>query len=330
MKIALRADIHANFSALQTITADIDAWGADLVIVGGDLVNRGPKPRECLEFVHQRILAGSWYWLRGNHEDYVLEQARSQMAPDDPAYEVHRASRWTLEQLTSPIRLDNRRNGAHRHDDHRHDDQHSSSPTLQPANLDLVKSMPFQLNLLDPDSWQVNFVHASMKGIRDGIYPETADGVLHSKIYNPLPSDSHELVKWIGARSNQAPLSLFGVGHTHRPVIRQLEQVLVVNAGSAGLPFDQDTRPSYARLTYHKNQWHAEIRRCAYDFEQAKEDFYTSGYLEGGGPLVKLVLIELQTAQSQLYHWAKRYQERALQGEIGMFDSVVNYLELSM
>ena len=54
MKIALLADIHANFSALQTVSADIETWQPDLVIVAGDLVNRGPKPKECLEFVHQQ------------------------------------------------------------------------------------------------------------------------------------------------------------------------------------------------------------------------------------------------------------------------------------
>ena len=101
MKIALLSDIHANFTALQTVTADIDHWQPDLVIVAGDLVNRGPKPRECLQFVYQRTREQNWYWLRGNHEDYVLEQAETIREPGNPAAEVHRASCWTMEKLNS-------------------------------------------------------------------------------------------------------------------------------------------------------------------------------------------------------------------------------------
>ena len=319
MKIALLADIHANFTALQAVYADIETWQPDLVIVAGDLVNRGPKPRECLEFVYHKILEGNWYWLRGNHEDYVLDQARVVGAPGQPANEVHRASRWTLEQLNGRGNLKKSKQSTGK----------LSTPEIKYTNLELLRQMPFQINLLDPGGRQVSFVHASMMGIRDGIYPETSDHALESKVFSPLAESANEKVQWLGSQSNPSSLSLFGVGHTHRPLIRRLGEVLVVNAGSAGLPFDQDTRPSYARLTFHKGEWQAEIRRCDYDLYQAERDFFTTGYLEGGGPLVKLVLIELRTAQSQLYHWAIRYQERALLGEISMDDSVERYLELS-
>lgn len=308
MKIALLADIHANFAALQTVAAEINLWRPDLVIVAGDLVNRGPKPRECLEFVYQRIREQNWYWLRGNHEEYVLEQAKTIHEPGNPAAEVHRASCWTMEQLNSWA-----------------PDEESSNSF---SGIHLLKQMPFQLNLLDPSARLASFVHASLQGIREGIYPEMTDEAIKSHLMThpaPLP---HEQTDWIGMPSSHAPLSLFGVGHTHRPVIRRLDEALVVNAGSAGLPFDQDTRPSYARLTFHKGEWSAEICRFTYDLEQAEKDFYTTGYLENGGPLVKLVLIELRTAQSQLYHWAIRYQEHALKGEISMSASVDRYLSL--
>ena len=357
MKIALLADIHANFSALQTVTAAIDTWHADLVIVGGDLVNRGPKPTECLEFVHQRILDGPWYWLRGNHEDYVISQAQPEAPQTGPAAEVHRASRWTLEQLYS-----------------------RSAPAAATTQLDLLKAMPFQLSLYDPQGDEARFVHASMTGIRDGIYPENSDKAIEERIYTDTDAAPVKSVRWIdagygapgpgasdsstrdsseqksstpkvgvqkfdasyiGARNhgpqtkaspsfeNQAQprnLSLFGVGHTHRPLIRQLNGTLVVNAGSAGLPFDGDTRPSYAQLTFSKGQWQANIQRVDYDIKQAEQDFYRAGYLEGGGPLVKLVLIELRSGRSQLFNWAMRYQQRAIQGEISMRESVSQFL----
>lgn len=315
MKIAVLSDIHANYVALQTVSNDVDQWQPDMVIVAGDLVNRGPRPRECLEFVHQRIQDQNWFWLRGNHEDYVIGQAQEVGKVDKSASEVHRASRWTLERL----------NGHLDRDEILMDNQSQAGPPL-PDNLDLLKNMPYQINLLDPDGKQASFVHASRKGIREGIYPETSDEALSEKMFAPLPSGEEEKIQWISPCNRQEPLSLFAVGHTHRPLIRQLSGTLVVNAGSAGLPFDRDTRPSYACLTHHRGQWQAEIRRCEYDLHQAEKDFFTSGYLDEGGPLVKLVLIELRTAQSQLYHWAIRYQERALKGEISMGESVDQYL----
>ena len=48
MKIAVLADIHGNLPALEAVAAHVEAWQPDRVIVAGDLVNRGPRPLECL------------------------------------------------------------------------------------------------------------------------------------------------------------------------------------------------------------------------------------------------------------------------------------------
>ena len=54
MKLAVLADIHANWPALQAVTEHLEAWQPDQVIVDGDTVNRGPRPAECLRFVQDR------------------------------------------------------------------------------------------------------------------------------------------------------------------------------------------------------------------------------------------------------------------------------------
>ncbi len=105
-----------------------------------------------------------------------------------------------------------------------------------------------------------------------------------------------------------------------------LDHVLVVNAGSVGLPFDHDIRLGYAQVTWQNGTWQAEIVRLSYDIAEAKKDFYETGYLENGGPLTKLVKIELETASSHLYNWAIQYQEPALQGKISVEESVKKYL----
>ena len=283
MKIAVLTDIHANFVALQAVSAQIEAWGPDHVFMAGDQVKRGPRPTECLRFVQKKIDSEGWRWVRGNHEDYVISQARKDAPLNGPHFEVHKASYWTYQQLG--------------------------------YDVSALKAMPFQQSVLDPAGHEVRIVHASMCGLRDGIYPETPDSALATKI------------RGNSANPTKALPAVFCVGHTHRPLVRRLDSTLVVNAGSAGLPFDGDIRPAYAQLIFQNGEWRADIVRVGYDLQAAERDFYTSGYLPDAGPLVELVLVELREARSQLYNWSIRYQDLAWRGEITMADSVREFKE---
>jgi len=286
MKIAVLADIHANLSALKTANDHIEIWNPDYVIIAGDLVNRGPRPLECFQFFRDKQLNYGWKLIRGNHEEYVLHNINPRTPYTSPEVEVHRASIWTGNQLG--------------------------------VEVETLKALPIQESLIGPDGREVRFVHGSMKGLRDGIYPETSDEELREKI--ELPNKQKE---------DYPPPSVFCVGHTHRPLIRTLDGTTVVNAGSVGLPFDGDTRLAYAQLTWQGDNWKTEIVRLEYDRELAERDFYASRYLECGGPLVKLVQIELRTAHSQLYNWAAKYQKSVLASKISMEASVNEYISSS-
>lgn len=281
MKIAVIADLHANYVALQAVVEHISRWQPDQVIVLGDLVNRGSRPAECLEFVLQQQRNAGWLLVRGNHEDYVIDQAASEDIKSGPSSEVHRPSYWTYQQLGGEV---------------------------QP-----LQAMPFQQSLYDEYGRELRFVHASMTSNRDGIYPETSDQAVREKMH-------------LNRKGFPRSPVVVCVGHTHRPFIRESDGLLLVNAGSAGLPFDRDERPSYARIFLQNGTWKASISRVAYDRRQAEDDFYATGYLENGGPLVQLVLIELRSASSQLYSWASRFQEAALTGQITVDESVRRYL----
>ena len=58
------------------------------------------------------------------------------------------------------------------------------------------------------------------------------------------------------------PVAVYG--HVHRPFIRSLPALTVVNSGSVGLPYDGDTRASYLLL----DDSTPTIRRVAYDVER--------------------------------------------------------------
>jgi predicted phosphodiesterase len=274
MKLAVLSDIHSNLFALQAVTAHLEQWKPDRVVVAGDVVNRGSRPRECLEWVLEKERDCGWLTVRGNHEDYVLTQADPEAPRAGPAFEVHRGSYWTYQQLLGEVSA--------------------------------LVAMPFQQSFTDPLGGEARVLHASMRGNRDGIFPRTGDETLREQVY--------------------LPPALFCVGHTHCALIRKLDQTLVVNAGSVGLPFDGDRRAGYAQLTWMHGEWRAEIIRLEYDYGEAERDFFASGFMEGAGPLAELVMVELRQARSLLFHWALTYQERALAGEISMEQSVREFL----
>lgn len=276
MKLAVLADIHANLAALQAVLEDVDAWRPDVIVVAGDIVNRGPRPAECLHLVQERQRTAGWQVVLGNHEEYVLLHTRPDAPKEGPKLEIFRSSLWTLQRLNGEV--------------------------------EALQAMPFQQTLAAPDGSEVRIVHASMRGTRDGIFPATPDDVLRLQVGRP-----------------HAPL--FIVGHTHVPLIRRLDGCLVVNVGAVGMPFDGDPRASYGRFTWRGGEWQAEVVRVAYDRSQTEQDYLTTGFLEDGGALARLMLRELQLARSQLYQWALRFEEPVLAGQLTVSQSVERFLE---
>lgn len=275
MKLAVLADIHANLPALRAVLDHIDAWQPDAVVVAGDIVNRGPRPAECLRLVQERQHTAGWRLLLGNHEEYVLHQAQPDTAHSGPRFEIFRSSYWTLQQLNGDV-----------------------------ASL---QALPFSQSLFAPDGSEVRIAHASMRGTRDGIFPDTPNDVLRVQVGRPHAS-------------------LFVVGHTHVPLVRRIDHTLVVNVGAVGMPFDGDPRASYGQLTWLRGDWQAGIVRVAYDRSQTEQDYVDTGFLADGGALARLMLQELRLARSQLFQWALDYETPVLAGELSMDESVERHL----
>ncbi len=275
MKVAVLADIHANYPALLEVAEHVQTWNPDLVFVAGDTVNRGPRPIECLEFVQEKSRKEGWCAIRGNHEDYVIVYSQPDAPREGPLYELFHYSFWTYEQLGCDTKA--------------------------------LEAMPEKFSHENSGSGEFRGVHASMRSNRHGIYPEMADQTL-KKLINPPPA-------------------VLAVGHTHRPLVRQVEQTLVVNAGSVGLPFDGDARAAYAQIECQNGKWGGKIIRLHYDIEQTKQDYVETGFVEDAGPLAKLIRLELEHSLSQLYQWMSRYMNSVLDGEISVEAAANVYLE---
>jgi putative phosphoesterase len=276
MKIAVLGDIHGNYRALQAVADHVDRWEPDLVFVLGDTINRGPRSRECLAFILQQRNQAGWHVIRGNHEEYVLNFEQPDQPTSGSEYEYLRFVHWTYQQTP-------------------------------PEQVREIHALPYQIDQTLVNRQEIRGVHASMRGLRSGIYPSTEQSALQNMI-SPAPH-------------------LLMVGHTHYPLTRQLENTLVVNAGSVGFPFDGDTRPCYAQLFWEGETWQVDFIRVPYDHQAALEDFTRTAFREQGGPMVDVILTEIKLARPQLSHWNHRYLQPVLEGKIPLGEAVEAYLE---
>lgn len=276
MKIAVLSDIHGNMPALRAVAKHIETWQPDLVVVNGDIVNRGPCSQTVLSFVSDKRKSDGWHLLRGNHEEFLLRFGQPDSKLTGPAVEINRFVRFAYQQLN--------------------------------GELEALIEMPERFSWFAPDNSEFRVIHASMRSNRDGIYCDLTDDELRQRI-TPAPS-------------------VFVTGHTHKPLIRQVDETLVVNTGSAGAPFDLDWRPSYGRFTWDPQQsWQAEIVRVEYDRALIERDYVRSGFLQEGGPLAQIMLVELRKARGLIYHWSSQYEKAVTSGEISLEESVKRVLQ---
>ncbi|MBE0511407.1 MAG: metallophosphatase family protein [Chromatiales bacterium] len=273
MKIAVLSDVHGNTPALQAVLADIQAWGADSVIVNGDLVNRGPCSLAAWGLL--QALRENVYLLRGNHENWVLHAAAHDPNPHSPTHEIDRLVHWTVAQLGNAL------------------------PSLH--------AWADHLDLDELDGASLHITHGSRLGDRKGIQPECEGEELRQKLGDPR--------------------ALFVVSHTHRAFRRELDGNILINTGSVGQPFDGDVRASYARLQFWRGRWQGEIRRVAYDREQAIRDFEQSGFLDQAGALAPLIFREFVEAQMRVGPWRRQWLARVQAGEISVAEAVQAYLK---
>ncbi|MEN8175346.1 MAG: metallophosphoesterase family protein, partial [Pseudomonadota bacterium] len=165
---------------------------------------------------------------------------------------------------------------------------------------------PDHLCFHGPDGCWVHVTHGSMLGNRAGISSSVPDESLAERI----PED----------------IALFIGGHTHKVHRRRYRGVEILNVGSVGSPFDRDERAAYGRLEFRDGRWHIDVRRLAYDRARTDRDFRTSGFLDQGGPLARIIYEEWRRADLLIRYWGQRYATAVQAGEISLAKSVDDFL----
>lgn len=125
---------------------------------------------------------------------------------------------------------------------------------------------------IDGKKKQIHITHGSPLSSRDGIHANLSEAQLREKNIHV-----HEA---------------FISSHTHLPMLRYLDNTLVLNTGSVGQPLDGNEKASYGKITVSNTEIRGEIARVAYDKEQADKDYFESGFLDHGGPVAQLIYLE--------------------------------------
>lgn len=136
-RVAVLADIHGNIPALEAVVEDIASQGVDEVLVGGDLVGRGPQGSQVV----RRIRQLGWPSVRGNHEDYLLTFRRGEVPPDWLEADEWSASRWMAAEL-------------------------------EDSDIPYLESLPFSVR--SQELPHLHLVHGSPEANNDGIGPWTS------------------------------------------------------------------------------------------------------------------------------------------------------------
>ncbi len=257
MKIAAISDIHGNLAALEAVIEHVDAFRPDLVLVVGDIINRGPLSVSCWEIVQERVTRDGWQLLYGNHEEYILDYLK-------PDVQHRPATYWTVMQMGH-------------------------------ERMQALLSLPFSLVVSAPDGSELRAYHGSIQHTRDGIYTQTSDQALR-RMVDPAAS-------------------IFITAHTHRPLMRWLDGIPVVNCGSVGAPFDGDVRASYAQITWRSGRWVMNIVRVPYDRVRTDVDYHDTGFFFVE-PVTQVHFYEWYYARPLYPYWEHGYAPRVKAGEI--------------
>lgn len=143
---------------------------------------------------------------------------------------------------------------------------------LDDDDVAFIEALPFSL-----DRSGLHIVHGTPSSNRQGIGSWTDDATLRQHI---------------AGLEAQA----LACAHTHRSMSKTIDDTLVVNVGSVGLPFNRDPRAQYAVFTLQDGLWQVELRRVAYDRQEIFDIYHHSDFLTAGGITATLLAMELEHA----------------------------------
>jgi predicted phosphodiesterase len=193
--------------------------------------------------------------IRGNGEKRIVGKQRGQIANSVWNQTSFSGNRWVYNDLESSIK-------------------------------NLLEFLPDQRVVSFEGTSPIRVVHGSPQDSNNskGILPDqtSSDSKKLIRVHSTIPIE--EAV--IGVMEK-----VLICGHTHRPWVRRINDILVVNPGSVGNPCNGDPRADYAVLSWEDGLWNVEHKAVGYDLDSVYSDFKESGFLELVGAFARSTLL---------------------------------------
>ncbi len=128
------------------------------------------------------------------------------------------------------------------------------------VGINYLDMLPPSHLVANPNGTNALIVHANPLNQEDTIFPTAPD---------------KELDRLLGNVASTTGAIAFG--HLHIAYQRRWRDLLLLDAGSCGLPRDEDHRASYGILTWQDGVWQAEHHRVEYDVPRVVDQLHTCG-----------------------------------------------------
>jgi putative phosphoesterase len=131
---------------------------------------------------------------------------------------------------------------------------------IGPEGIHYLATLPFSKYIENPLGTDLLVVHANPLNQDDTLLPDLQDDKME-QLLGELP----------------ATIGALAFGHYHVAYTRRWRGLLLVDAGSCGMPRDEDVRASYAILTWRDDTWQVEHRRVKYDLKAVVKQLKNCG-----------------------------------------------------
>lgn len=268
MRYALIADIHGNADALAAVLKDTADKDIDHYIFVGDYFTGLHQPNEVMAMLND---LPNKYVVRGNNEQYILnidtiDPASRNNVQFDSLY-------WTHREL------------------------HSDS-------IEQLHQMPVQLVIDDPfasihvDHWCKEKFHKTPLvtlltrafqeyRLKHQLTPDECKDFYCKSLYNSSQMNHH---------LSNLPHHIFIYGHNHIQFHAQINDKLIINPGSCGIPLDGSTGAPYTLLETSSDGYFIEEVRAHYDIESTIQSLQNSSLYQSAWVWSDLMIHQLKTA----------------------------------
>lgn len=128
-------------------------------------------------------------------------------------------------------------------------------------NMKYIDGLPEQLSISLPQMDDIRIVHGSLFRINEGLFPD--------KHFTRLEKTLQNLKEQV-----------LICGHTHYAWSKEMNNKLVVNPGSVGVPFNENKCAEYAVIIWNGAKWQVSHRQVEYDLKELQQLFFENELFE--------------------------------------------------